>query len=834
MDFSDFRRLAQVHIQGIGSAKFDLSGPYGQIEANGQLSLRDFEFWNLSLGVVEGRASFQKGRLFFPGLVGQKGKTPYAGQIGIKFLASGLRLDGSVVIAKGRTEDVVSAISHLHPRIKLLQDVLDGNLSGRIEIHSPLDALEGTIGLELSDTLLAGRPLGKGVVRLRFDRGEALVLETLNLKGALGETQAEGSFSFDGPLDYRFSIKTLSLEKLLGVAAAEKYPLNGRMAFVGTIGGDAHTPIVAAYLTSPRIQLLQNSIGATQLELRIRGEEFQIYGQPFDHLRMQLKGLLSPPYTYEGQLRVTLPELKAFLPASAVSQGLNGSISATVSGSGRGADLALSRWVAQVDRLTLSRSDFTSQSQSPVSITYKNGHWEMSSLKMKGPNTEFTVEGHGDASRLTLDLQGALDMRLLESFFPSVERSAGRVDVSAEVGGTWSHPSLAGDAEIVDAKLSLRDQPLSFRNLSGRLEFSQTRLLIQDVRGVCNNGKVSMRGVVQWDGLNLKKLELATQLEEVAYRPVDYLPLTLTGGLLLQGRPNDWTLAGDLDIPRLRYQQSLDFDSMLKQISKPRAAVFGNGEKPKEWLNFDVNLRTGSDVKIDNNLAKAQLKGRLKLTGTNLRPGLLGTIETEEGGRAFFRNNQFVVNQGLLEFKDRRSLEALFDVRAETQVRQYLLRVHAFGPFSKPQILLTSEPDLSESDIISLLTLGVLGRERGTTAGAGAGLAAEALFSASGMDKQVQRFLSKSPVLKDVSFSLSTTYNDVTGVTEPSAKIESTFLTDRLKLEMIQPVLGHGRKAQAEYQMGRRVSARAQWDQENSDYNFGNLGLELKLRWESD
>jgi translocation and assembly module TamB len=49
---------------------------------------------------------------------------------------------------------------------------------------------------------------------------------------------------------------------------------------------------------------------------------------------------------------------------------------------------------------------------------------------------------------------------------------------------------------------------------------------------------------------------------------------------------------------------------------------------------------------------------------------------------------------------------------------------------------------------------------------------------------------------------------------------------------MTQPVSGRGTRARAEYRFDNRLSAQAQWDNENSEAAFGNLGLELKLSWE--
>jgi translocation and assembly module TamB len=79
---------------------------------------------------------------------------------------------------------------------------------------------------------------------------------------------------------------------------------------------------------------------------------------------------------------------------------------------------------------------------------------------------------------------------------------------------------------------------------------------------------------------------------------------------------------------------------------------------------------------------------------------------------------------------------------------------------------------------------------------------------------------------------LSTTYNAASGIVEPTAQFESKFLTEQLKLGMTQPVLGRGTRAQAEFQFDNRLSAQAQWDNENGESSLGNLGLDLKFRWE--
>jgi translocation and assembly module TamB len=317
------------------------------------------------------------------------------------------------------------------------------------------------------------------------------------------------------------------------------------------------------------------------------------------------------------------------------------------------------------------------------------------------------------------------------------------------------------------------------------------------------------------------------QLDQVAVRMLEDAPFAASGELTLSGKPGAFVLSGDLDVQRLRYRRPFGFDSLVQKQSKSSAAA----EPPREWLTLDVALHL-KDAAVENNLARARILGDVRLTGTNLHPGLIGALEAGEGSQAFFRGNAFNVTQGSVDFKDRRSLEGVFDVRAESQLREYLVRLHAFGKTSQPQILLSSEPALPEGDVISLLTLGVTSRDRNATTVTGAGLAAEALYQASGLDRQVQRFLPRNTVLRDLSFHISTLYNDANGLVEPTVQMESKFLTEQLKLGVSQPVSGKGTRAQAEYRFDDRVSAQIQWDNVYNDVPFGNLGLDLKLRWE--
>jgi translocation and assembly module TamB len=835
---SDFRRIAGFDADGVGSAQLDISGPYGDILLESATSFRDLDFWYFSLGALQGKVRYHRKVLAFAGVSGQKGKTPYSAAGELRF-GPELYTTWDVLVPRGRTEDVIDAIVGLHPSIELFQGVSTGEASGEVHISSPVSQLTGRIDFDLKDTRYYGRRLGEGKVAIRLVRGDSMILDQATLSGPLAKISASGTYSFDGPLDYKFRADNVSLAELVGNAQAQRLGLSGSATLVGKVAGDSTTPEVSAYLHSPQVNFGERGSSEGHLEARILGRELEVWGRPFQGTRLSAKLTLKEPYPYQASFALALDEIRPLLPRGAVAQGLSGTLEGSLSARGNLLDRGSLDLNARFDKLRLSRGDFAGENDGPISFSYRNGRFDLSTVTFRGPNTELTIGGWAGPTQVDAKMNGSLDVRLLESFIPSLERSGGRVEVSAAATGSVRDPSILGNAEIRDVRASLRDAPITIKGLSGKVEFSEARLLVQDMRGVLNDGRVLLRGNLGFRALALQSVEMVLQLDEVAFRPREYLPITLTGELSLVGKSEAMVLSGELDVVKLRYDQPLAIESFLTQLQAPHSIAVSE-EKP-EWLSFDVGIHLKGDARIENNLARARLGGDVRLTGTNASPGLLGTIQALEGSQAFFRGNQFAVKQGVLDFKDRKSIDAVFDVNAETQVREYLVRLHAFGRPNDPKLILSAEPELSEGDILSLLTLGITSRDKSNTAAASAGLAAEALFTASGLDRQVQRFLPKNPVLRDFALRVGSAYNDVTYVVEPTWQFESKFLTDQLRLRYTQPFSGRGRKAEAEYFFDERISTQAQWDDAYSYIgsngssilgSLGNLGLNLKLHWE--
>jgi translocation and assembly module TamB len=824
LDLHEVGPLLGIPWSGVGSSRFSLGLAWGElVHIDADIALKDAEFRHFALGTVKSPLHFADEVLTFADVVGLRGKSPFTGAAKLDFRGEALTVEARAHMPEGRVEDLVEVVAPLSQVWQPVRKVLTGTAKGEFHLWGPSEALDADIDFTAADVAFHERRLGAGGIHLQV-RDETLELLPATLRGPLGTTQAEGRLTTEDALNFHFRIDGMPLEEVLG-AGARRSQARGILTLAGTVRGTSDVPDVQVTLTSPQATLSGRSLGPVRLEGHMLGEHLEISGHPINDVDARLTAEVRRPYPFEARLALGLSDLRSLL-----GDGWQGALRGTLTASGSLLEIEATEGKLHLEQVRLQRGDVKAENDGVWDLRFGKGRVETAGVSLRGPETALTVSGSASARTMDVKVAGTLDLRLVEPFTHSLDRLAGRIEISGTAEGNPREPALLGNANLLEVGVGLRDSGLELRGLTGRIDFSETRLLWTDVRGQLNDGQFSSRGDLSWGGFSITQLAASAHLEDVTLRLLEDAPFSATGDLLLSGKPGAFRLSGDLEVARLRYIRPFGVDALVR----PRSVGGSEAERNTDWLTLDVLLHL-KDARVDNNVARARLLGELRVTGSILHPGLVGTVEAGEGSQAFFRGNAFNITQGVADFKDRHSLEGVFDVYAETQVRDYQIRLHAFGRSSAPQVQFSSDPAMPEGDVLSLLTLGLTARERagisGTT-GAGAGLAAEALYQASGLDRQVQRFLPRNSVLRDPAFRISTQYSEGTGLVEPTAQLESKFLVDQLKLSLSQPVSGRGTHAQAEYRFDNRLSAQAQWDNAYSDLPIGNLGIDLKLRWE--
>ncbi len=196
-----------------------------------------------------------------------------------------------------------------------------------------------------------------------------------------------------------------------------------------------------------------------------------------------------------------------------------------------------------------------------------------------------------------------------------------------------------------------------------------------------------------------------------------------------------------------------------------------------------------------------------------------------------------MLTRAVADFTDRNRIRMVLDVTGEAALKDYRVFLHVYGDFDDLKLQLTSTPALSQQDIITLLSLGYTSRDAsmGSNLGVAAGAAAaQALFSVSGLDQQLRRFVPQGGFFQDVNVRLTSAYSKTTMTVEPRWEFETKAMEGKLRVRYQAPLANQtrGQKAQVEYRLGDRAGVQLQWDNDNIDVSGGDLGADFKLRWE--
>ena len=150
-------------------------------------------------------------------------------------------------------------------------------------------------------------------------------------------------------------------------------------------------------------------------------------------------------------------------------------------------------------------------------------------------------------------------------------------------------------------------------------------------------------------------------------------------------------------------------------------------------LELDVEVDVGRDLWIKHEQAEALLTGRIEARKRRERPLVLeGRIETQRGF-VDLQNRRFRLIEGSVELVGGTKIDPELDVLARYRAPAHTIDARLTGTVSKPVLTLTSDPNLSQEDILAVLLFGRPASELSEAQQASLGQRAEEMASAFGM-----------------------------------------------------------------------------------------------------
>lgn len=712
-DLSDFAPLGGAQLQGVGSLKGRLWGPFKKLRAEGVASLDQFSTVGIDFADhLDGQVVSDLKTLHILDAKALLGESRYRGDVLLSF-EGGLGLDTDLLLSDGRVEDFIHLFLDL--------DQVTGDIDGTLSLSGPIYDLTGEAHFDLANAELFGESFPAGTADGYMDAGR-FTLDELRLERPVagGGLWVRGSVERAWALNMEVHTDEVTLQSLAALADVP-LPLTGRVSGLSQLGGTLFRP-------EPRGQL-------RVVDARYGGRpvaDSDLFFSTTDGL-MTMSGLLvGGTVGLEGSLDLwedqrfaldwTLDRfpVHTFYPTAADGSPITATATGTVSTGGSwlstpGLPLTLD---GRLDQVHVAWSRHQLENATPWRYTQLGDSWSLFGFSLSGGRSWMTFDAQDDDGELSLRGEGRLEADLLRAVVPGLSRADGSARISLSSRGKGKNADARLTAEL-EADLVRHDAwPAAFEDVSVSLEADKTGYRFTHAEAAMGGGTLTgsdadgALGTISADGWMPTRFDLAARATDVQLQYTESLPPAVGDAWIrFDGPLDNLLLAGEIDVREMDFVDRIDWeDSIVSYRSSLLTDAAPNDEEGLFSLDLHLYAPPGT-IKLDNNVADATARADLTIVGDTARPGIVGDVVVEPGGSFFLQDRAFRLERGLLAFRDPYSWDPDldFDLLADITSFETSYRIHYLisGPFSSWRTSTRSDPPLAQADINSLLYFGV-------------------------------------------------------------------------------------------------------------------------------
>ena len=297
------------------------------------------------------------------------------------------------------------------------------------------------------------------------------------------------------------------------------------------------------------------------------------------------------------------------------------------------------------------------------------------------------------------------DVDLVSLYIPDIDRAAGHFNADIQVAGTLGAPRLSGAVKVSDGEIDVYQVNLALRAIALEAQLSDAGL---DFKGSARagNGAVSAGGHLEWhDLLPYGKFHLQGTNLRVADIPEAVIDASPDLDFTINGRKIEVT--GKVLVPYAKIQPK-DITNAVR-ASDDETIVGAEVEDPSKRFEVStvVTLTLGDKVSIDAMGLTARLGGTVTVTspaGDGITTAA-GAVNILDGKYAAYAR-QLDIDSGSLTFNNSAIDNPALQVRAKKVFPDVTAYVNVRGTLLQPQLSFSSDPPLTQSQIVSLILAG--------------------------------------------------------------------------------------------------------------------------------
>ncbi len=297
---------------------------------------------------------------------------------------------------------------------------------------------------------------------------------------------------------------------------------------------------------------------------------------------------------------------------------------------------------------------------------------------------------HADVKN-QMDLKVSLDqadLSILPLLTKQVDWAIGPTKGGITISGTLDNPLLNGAVTVTNGAVKFKQLAKPVQKMALDIEFLNDKIDLKTFEGVMGNGSYKISGTSRITAQGLVDYNFALNLDKL-----DIVNKYYTGPL--EGM---FTLIDDNGVPKIA--GNLNFENCTVDIPMIAAS-----ETEMPHIRLDVDVNVGKKVRLYNSfLYDIWLEGHANFTGSTLHPRTSGEIHSTRGTISYLKTS-FKVREANAYFNQVGSLFPSLHVEADTRLEKTKVYLNVNGPVEAMNFKLTSDPEMNEQEILSLLTL---------------------------------------------------------------------------------------------------------------------------------
>ena len=700
-DLSEISHISQLKVEGqlqVKKGKLTLS--QNQIQAHAQLNSQKLILNDYTLGNLKTPLHLTTNFVHFKQIEGNLNQSQYTGKVRVLF-SEDPRIQIQSQFKPLYLEDFKEFLDFNIPFD------LSGKGLGTLNMDSPLDwnRIQYEITSQFENFYLKNEFFQSGNINIIAQDGRAQFQNT-ELKKIKGSLFATGTLQNAEILDIQIKGKELILDKISNFKKWLNPNVSGFFEFNLNITNILKAPHFNLQADLKNLAYFSSPLGEGSFNLNYSASQFQgdatFFNKKFviENFNWSLKNsnsslkLKAHEFDFTPLITNAPPTIQSLISGEASIQ-LNSN--------------KLTSGYLNIENISLQQNTEYLKSTQPIYLKFQNEGFTFrgSSIQLQTNTSPLVIRKINSLESL---VTGPIHLSFLTLLVPYVDYANGVLDTHISLKNHLKNWNPRGGLQIKNGSLKIGDilDPLQDIEFEGILNSHE--LEIKKLKTHTLTGNLSGSGKIKYSKKGNFPLELKGEFNQFGFNLSQNTRVQGSGSYILFGEQVPYTLKGTFNLIDGYSRQNFE-----ENENEPESLL---DEEKNSWFNLDILAFFENPFLIENSLVTTSLKGSLHLTGFYFSPIATGLLDFLPGGFFNIKEYEFEITQGSVNYDRHSIFNPHFDVIGKTTFEEvqyieerevlnnYEVTAQIYGHADSFKLNLSSEPYLSENNILSMMALG--------------------------------------------------------------------------------------------------------------------------------